>query len=147
MEWRPAGWSVCLPRFIFPCAIRSRRLLLAPAYQDSPGKRAVKWWYVCVRLESWKGDNVGQSQAIRIMLLVSETQLTNSPLKWWRTAERSPVQLRDEMTHEVMLVLCLAERTAHETFLVFLTVLQPAKHFPYVTTPDLLEHHVRSEIT
>ena len=24
MEWRPAGWSVCLPLLIFPCTIKSR---------------------------------------------------------------------------------------------------------------------------
>ena len=34
MEWRPAGWSVCLPLLIFPCTIKSRSSLLAPA---SPG--------------------------------------------------------------------------------------------------------------
>jgi len=22
MEWRPAGWSVCLPLFVFPCTIK-----------------------------------------------------------------------------------------------------------------------------
>ena len=42
MEWRPAGWSVCLPLLIFPCTIKSRSSLLAPAYPDGPGKRAVK---------------------------------------------------------------------------------------------------------
>jgi len=31
MEWRPAGWSVCLPLLIFPCTIQSRSSLLAPA--------------------------------------------------------------------------------------------------------------------
>jgi len=31
MEWRPAGWSVCLPLLIFPCTIKSRSSLLAPA--------------------------------------------------------------------------------------------------------------------
>jgi len=24
MEWRPAGWLVCLPLLIFPCTIKSR---------------------------------------------------------------------------------------------------------------------------
>ena len=23
MEWRPAGWSVCLPLLIFPCTVKS----------------------------------------------------------------------------------------------------------------------------
>ena len=46
MEWRRAGWSVCLPLLIFPCTIKSRSSLLAPAHPGGPGKRAVKrlWW-------------------------------------------------------------------------------------------------------
>ena len=43
MEWRPAGWSVCLPLLIFPCTIKLRSSLLAPAHSGGPGKRAVKW--------------------------------------------------------------------------------------------------------
>jgi len=31
MQWRPARWSVCLPLLIFPCTIKSRSSLLAPA--------------------------------------------------------------------------------------------------------------------
>ena len=48
MEWRPAGWSVCLPLLNFPCTIKSRSSLLAPAHPRSPGKRAVNrlWWVV-----------------------------------------------------------------------------------------------------
>jgi len=42
MEWRPAGWSVYLPLLIFPCTIKSRSSLLAPAHPGGPGKRAVK---------------------------------------------------------------------------------------------------------
>jgi len=42
MEWRPAGWSVCLPVLIFPCTIKSRSFLLAPAHPGGSGKRAVK---------------------------------------------------------------------------------------------------------
>jgi len=46
MEWLPAGWSVCLPPLIFPCTIKSRSSLLAPAHPGGPGRRAVKrlWW-------------------------------------------------------------------------------------------------------
>jgi len=29
-EWRPAGWSVCLPLLIFPCTINSRSSFLPP---------------------------------------------------------------------------------------------------------------------
>jgi len=35
MEWRPTGWSMCLPLLIFPCITKSRSSLLAPA--RSPG--------------------------------------------------------------------------------------------------------------
>jgi len=41
-EWRPAGWLVCLPMLIFPCTIKSRSSLLAPAHPGGPRKRAVK---------------------------------------------------------------------------------------------------------
>jgi len=59
MEWCSAGWSVCLPLLIFPCTIKSRSSLLAPAHPGGPGKWAVKT-VVCVcvffmhyRLTSW----------------------------------------------------------------------------------------------
>ena len=42
MEWRPAGWSVCLPLLISPCTIKSRSSLLAPAHLGGPRKTAVK---------------------------------------------------------------------------------------------------------
>ena len=48
MEWRPAGWSVCLALLIFPFTIKSRSSLLAPAHPGGPGKRAVKRLCVCV---------------------------------------------------------------------------------------------------
>ena len=41
MEWRPAGWSVCLPLLIFTCTIKSRSSLLVLAHPGDPGKRAV----------------------------------------------------------------------------------------------------------
>jgi len=47
MEWRPAGWSVCLPLLIFPCTMKSRSSFLAPAHPGSSGKRAVKRWWWC----------------------------------------------------------------------------------------------------
>ena len=48
MEWRPAGWSVCLPLLIFPCSIKCRSSFLALAHPGGPGKRAVKrWWCGC----------------------------------------------------------------------------------------------------
>ena len=53
MEWRLAGWSVCLPLLIFPCTTKSRSSLLAPAHAGGPGKRAVKRLCVCVLLTYW----------------------------------------------------------------------------------------------
>ena len=38
MDWRPAGWSVCLPLLIFPC-IKSRSSVLAPAHPGGHGKK------------------------------------------------------------------------------------------------------------
>jgi len=50
MEWRPAGWSMCLHLLIFPCTIKSRSSLLAPPHPGGPGKRAVKrlWWVIVI---------------------------------------------------------------------------------------------------
>jgi len=50
MEWRPAGRPVCLPLLNFPCALKSRSSLLAPAHPGGRGKRVVKrlcgvMWY------------------------------------------------------------------------------------------------------
>jgi len=38
MEWCPAGWLVCMPLLIFPCTVKFRSSLLAPAYPGGPGK-------------------------------------------------------------------------------------------------------------
>ena len=53
-EWRPVGWSVCLPLLIFPCIIKSRNSLLAPTYPGGTGKTAVKrlWWCCIARGKS-----------------------------------------------------------------------------------------------
>ena len=48
MEWRPAGWPVCLPLLLFSCTIKSRSSLLAPAHLGGPGKRAIRRFCVCV---------------------------------------------------------------------------------------------------
>ena len=42
MEWRPAGWLVCLPLLIFPCTIKSRSSILAPAHLGGFGKKGRK---------------------------------------------------------------------------------------------------------
>jgi len=53
MEWRPAGWSMCLPLLVFSCTIKSRSSLLALAHPGGPRKRAVNgcgvvWWWSVV---------------------------------------------------------------------------------------------------
>jgi len=49
MEWRPAGWSVCLPLIISPCTISPEVLFWHRLDRVVPEKRAVKrlWcvWY------------------------------------------------------------------------------------------------------
>jgi len=56
MEWRPTGWSVCLPVLIFPCTIKSRSSLLAPAHPDGPWKMVVVW---CVCMVSDVAGSLG----------------------------------------------------------------------------------------
>ena len=47
MEWHPAGWLVCLPLIIFPCTIKCRSSLVAPAHPGGPERRAVKRLLLC----------------------------------------------------------------------------------------------------
>jgi len=62
MEWRPAGWWVCLSLLIFSCTIKSRSSLLALAHPGDPRKRAVKqlWWWF--RVLTWRVVNLVWSQ-------------------------------------------------------------------------------------
>jgi len=54
LERCPAGWSMCLPLLISPCALNFRSSVQAPAHLGGPGKGAVKrmwcvvwwWWYL-----------------------------------------------------------------------------------------------------
>ena len=59
MEWCPARWSVCLPLLIFPCTIKSRSFLPAPAHPGGPGKRVIKqlWWW-CVWTLTYSMEHV-----------------------------------------------------------------------------------------
>jgi len=52
MEWRPSGWSLCLPLLIFSCTIKSRSSLLAPADPGGPRKSAENGC-VCVCVCVW----------------------------------------------------------------------------------------------
>ena len=74
MEWRPAGWSVCLPLLIFPCTIKFKSSLLAPAHLGGP-RKDVKWL--------WCGGGVGVvlmlliCKALNILLCPVETSSDN----------------------------------------------------------------------
>ena len=63
-----SGWSGtqpdgrCLPLLIFPCTIKFRSSLLAPADLGGPGKRAIKWL--------WCGTDVQLLQCDLLKLLV-----------------------------------------------------------------------------
>jgi len=63
MEWRPAGWSVCLPMLISPCTIKSRSSLLAPAHPGGPGKRGRKM-VVCVCVVTQRSEQFQQNNQI-----------------------------------------------------------------------------------
>ena len=70
MEWRPVGLSMCLLLLNFPCTIKSRSFLLAPAHLGGPRKRAVKrLWCVCVMV------NVCASKELRERLGIDDTVL------------------------------------------------------------------------
>ena len=72
MEWHPSRWSVCLPLLIFPCTIKSRSSLLAPAHPGGPGKRAVKRLCACVRAS----DNVESLQLRSLSSCASEERIS-----------------------------------------------------------------------
>jgi len=59
---------VCLPLLIFPCTIKSRGSLLAPALLGGPGKRAVKQLCVCVCLSVCLHDNFRMTKLRTIKL-------------------------------------------------------------------------------
>ena len=46
MEWRPAGWSVCLPLLIFPCTITSKFSsgTGSPGWSRKKGRKTVVVW-------------------------------------------------------------------------------------------------------
>ena len=75
MERRPARWSVCLPLSIFPCTIKSRSSLLAPAHPGGPGKRAVKWLCVFGVVCHWS--------VIRSKYANAATQVNYGATQWW----------------------------------------------------------------
>jgi len=74
MEWRPPGWSVCLPLLIFPCTIKSRSSLLAL------GKRAIKrLWCVSLRNDSTQSSwNLMLSMPQRLDDIFSLTENSNT---------------------------------------------------------------------
>ena len=63
--------SVCLPLSIFPCTIKSRSSLLAPAHPDARGKRAIKW----LRCGGNKHTNIAEWQMRPELTVTLELQL------------------------------------------------------------------------
>jgi len=88
MEWRPAGWSVCLPLLISPCTIKSTSSLLAPAHLGGPGEGAAKWlwWYVSPRLWNQLPSSLRQPHSSLpvsdspVDALTTSSHSVNSPL-------------------------------------------------------------------
>ena len=73
MEWRPDGWSVCLPLLISSCTIKSGNSFLEPPHPGCPGKRAkngcgvcdggVRYWCGYLSAASCKWFAYGQADA------------------------------------------------------------------------------------
>ena len=106
MEWRPAGWSVCLPVLIFPCVIKSRSSLLTPAHPGGPGKRDVKrLWCVVVVIAT---NNIANIEYTRTELVYKEyferdrqtdrIAVASTALAMQRTIKRSPITLNKNST-------------------------------------------------
>jgi len=55
---------MCLPLLIFPCTIKSRSSLLAPAHPGGPGKRAVKRLCVCVNWSRQREQHLCRSPVV-----------------------------------------------------------------------------------
>ena len=71
MEWRPAGWSVCLPLLIFPSTMKSRSSLLALAHLGGSEKRAVKrLWCGVVVLFGVAQHIVGWNSSLEVAGLI-----------------------------------------------------------------------------
>jgi len=91
MEWLPAGWSVCLPLLIFPCTIKSRNSLLAPADPGGPGKRAVKWlcWWWCLFL--FRVHYQQKVKGHKLLVLENHCEVNNAPSVWHQIKNVRPV--------------------------------------------------------
>jgi len=63
MEWCPAGWSVCLPLLIFPCTIKSRSSLLAPAHPGGAGQQK-QWRLLYFANYQWHWHQLDHMQII-----------------------------------------------------------------------------------
>jgi len=72
MEWRPAGWSVCLSLLISPCTIKSRSSLRALSHPGGPRKRAVKRLcvvcvfvdYKTVTVKKWRTEDAEATKKV-----------------------------------------------------------------------------------
>jgi len=126
MEWRPAGWLMFLPPLIFPCIIKFRSSLLAPAHPGSPGKKGRKMVVVVVvvitklhRREIWQKNKlrkktmvnnitdklykscVKDASKVHEMTSISKHQQCSQAAAKWAQQETTPVTFR------VRLNLCM----------------------------------------
>jgi len=56
---------VCLPLLIFPCTMKSRGSLLAPAHPGGPRKRAVKWLWYLFTYTDFSATDTGQTETLQ----------------------------------------------------------------------------------
>ena len=83
-----SGWSGaqpdghCLPLLIFPCTIKSKRSLLAPAHLGGPGKRAVKrlWWWLYQVTGSGRHPNLYSLHHLSTRILSKPVVLNSSKI-------------------------------------------------------------------
>jgi len=89
----PSRRSVCLPVLIFPCTIKSRSSLLAPAHPGRPRKRGVKRLCVCVWLLLWPANqNAGRQHVVKKSQCQSH---------WVRCSVKCPFMWKDLDPHLV----------------------------------------------
>jgi len=89
MEWRPAGWSVCLPLLIFPCTIKSIKFSSgtgSPGWSQKKGRITVVCvWVKFLRPTRHKTGYFGDvlpSQSLGIVLKLNPTQQKQTRKQW-----------------------------------------------------------------
>jgi len=120
MEWRPAGWTVCLPLLIFSYTIKSRSSLLAPAHPGSPRKRAVKvktvvvWWFLYDQKLDTHTKKWGHPYTTKITLYLQHVQHLSSIVKYQQTQDSCYFGLEELCVVAVALFVAAAlPRSSH----------------------------------